>query len=55
MYRLGHLGDLTLIDHAAARARHHIIEEYPVVVTAYSDGMPSKLTEAEFWKRRYLY
>ncbi|KAH9935534.1 uncharacterized protein B0H18DRAFT_1082284 [Fomitopsis serialis] len=28
-------------------------EEYPVVAKAYSDTVPNKLTEAEFWKRYF--
>ncbi|KAI6045967.1 hypothetical protein EDC04DRAFT_2864884 [Pisolithus marmoratus] len=32
---------------------HDIFEEYPVVAKAYSDNVPSKLSEAEFWKRYF--
>ncbi|KAH9839475.1 uncharacterized protein C8Q71DRAFT_703931 [Rhodofomes roseus] len=32
---------------------HDIFEEYPVVAKAYSDNVPNKLTEAEFWKRYF--
>ncbi|KAF7977747.1 hypothetical protein HWV62_2832 [Athelia sp. TMB] len=32
---------------------HDIFEEYPVVQRAYSDVVPGKLTEAEFWKRYF--
>ncbi|KAI6157476.1 hypothetical protein BKA82DRAFT_1000520 [Pisolithus tinctorius] len=32
---------------------HDIFEEYPVVAKAYSENVPSKLSEAEFWKRYF--
>ncbi|KAH9949597.1 hypothetical protein B0H21DRAFT_727583 [Amylocystis lapponica] len=32
---------------------HDIFEEYPVVAKAYNDNVPSKLSEAEFWKRYF--
>ncbi|PCH43612.1 hypothetical protein WOLCODRAFT_122269 [Wolfiporia cocos MD-104 SS10] len=32
---------------------HDIFEEYPVVAKAYSDNVPKKLSEAEFWKRYF--
>ena len=32
---------------------HDIFEEYPVVAKAYSDNVPNKLSEAEFWKRYF--
>ncbi|EIN11764.1 hypothetical protein PUNSTDRAFT_50633 [Punctularia strigosozonata HHB-11173 SS5] len=32
---------------------HDIFEEYPVVARAYSENVPQKLTEAEFWKRYF--
>ncbi|TCD69832.1 RNA polymerase II transcription factor B subunit 1 [Steccherinum ochraceum] len=32
---------------------HDIFEEYPVVAKAYSDNVPNKLNEAEFWKRYF--
>ncbi|KAJ7594301.1 hypothetical protein C8J56DRAFT_1044056 [Mycena floridula] len=32
---------------------HDIFDEYPVVAKAYSDNVPNKLSEAEFWKRYF--
>ncbi|KAF9469932.1 hypothetical protein BDZ94DRAFT_1243580 [Collybia nuda] len=32
---------------------HDIFDEYPVVAKAYSDNVPSKLTEESFWKRYF--
>lgn len=32
---------------------HDIFEEYPVVAKAYNENVPSKLSEAEFWKRYF--
>ncbi|GBE80685.1 hypothetical protein SCP_0304040 [Sparassis crispa] len=32
---------------------HDIFEEYPVVAKAYSENVPNKLSEAEFWKRYF--
>ncbi|KAI0082063.1 hypothetical protein K474DRAFT_1655997 [Panus rudis PR-1116 ss-1] len=32
---------------------HDIFEEYPVVAKAYSDNVPTKLNEAEFWSRYF--
>lgn len=32
---------------------HDIFEEFPVVAKAYSDNVPRKLSEAEFWKRYF--
>jgi transcription initiation factor TFIIH subunit 1 len=32
---------------------HDIFEEFPVVAKAYSDNVPNKLSEAEFWKRYF--
>ncbi|CAL1706845.1 unnamed protein product [Somion occarium] len=32
---------------------HDIFEEYPVVAKAYTDNVPNKLSEAEFWKRYF--
>jgi transcription initiation factor TFIIH subunit 1 len=32
---------------------HDIFEEYPVVAKAYSDNVPNKLSEADFWKRYF--
>ncbi|KAH8993276.1 hypothetical protein EDB86DRAFT_2929659, partial [Lactarius hatsudake] len=32
---------------------HDIFDEYPVVAKAYDENVPSKLSEAEFWKRYF--
>ncbi|KAF9051169.1 hypothetical protein BDZ89DRAFT_527109 [Hymenopellis radicata] len=32
---------------------HDIFDEYPVVATAYSDNVPNKLSEEQFWKRYF--
>ncbi|KAF9454054.1 hypothetical protein P691DRAFT_771042 [Macrolepiota fuliginosa MF-IS2] len=32
---------------------HDIFDEYPVVAKAYSENVPSKLTEEQFWKRYF--
>ncbi|KAG6903111.1 hypothetical protein C0995_006298 [Termitomyces sp. Mi166 len=32
---------------------HDIFDEYPVVAKAYSENVPSKLTEESFWKRYF--
>ncbi|KII92831.1 hypothetical protein PLICRDRAFT_89359 [Plicaturopsis crispa FD-325 SS-3] len=32
---------------------HDIFEEYPVVAKAYSENVPNKLSEADFWKRYF--
>ncbi|OJT15757.1 RNA polymerase II transcription factor B subunit 1 [Trametes pubescens] len=32
---------------------HDIFEEFPVVARAYSDNVPEKLSEAEFWSRYF--
>ncbi|KAH9858787.1 hypothetical protein C2E23DRAFT_909621 [Lenzites betulinus] len=32
---------------------HDIFEEFPVVAKAYSDNVPEKLSEAEFWSRYF--
>ncbi|GLB37585.1 putative TFIIH p62 subunit, N-terminal domain [Lyophyllum shimeji] len=32
---------------------HDIFDEYPVVARAYSENVPSKLTEESFWKRYF--
>ncbi|KAI0694319.1 hypothetical protein BC835DRAFT_1274633 [Cytidiella melzeri] len=32
---------------------HDIFDEYPVVAKAYSENVPNKLSEAEFWKRYF--
>ncbi|KAL4080260.1 hypothetical protein V8B97DRAFT_1931212 [Scleroderma yunnanense] len=32
---------------------HDIFDEYPVVAKAYNENVPSKLSEAEFWKRYF--
>ncbi|KAF5351862.1 hypothetical protein D9756_007575 [Leucocoprinus leucothites] len=32
---------------------HDIFDEYPVVGTAYSENVPNKLTEEQFWKRYF--
>ncbi|RDX55046.1 hypothetical protein OH76DRAFT_1372618 [Lentinus brumalis] len=32
---------------------HDIFEEFPIVARAYSDNVPAKLSEAEFWSRYF--
>ncbi|KIM45230.1 hypothetical protein M413DRAFT_66672 [Hebeloma cylindrosporum] len=32
---------------------HDIFDEYPIVAKAYSDNVPSKLSEEQFWKRYF--
>jgi len=32
---------------------HDIFDEFPIVAQAYSDNVPSKLTEASFWQRYF--
>ncbi|KAF9529198.1 hypothetical protein CPB83DRAFT_852845 [Crepidotus variabilis] len=32
---------------------HDIFDEYPIVATAYSENVPNKLSEEQFWKRYF--
>ncbi|KAJ3550103.1 hypothetical protein NM688_g5109 [Phlebia brevispora] len=44
-------GDIKIV--VTPQLIHDIFEEYPVVAKAYSENVPSKLSEEEFWKRYF--